>query len=105
MNSKIGKGGINTRLGHNYDGEFSNLSIPPMREYFFGVAKMGERGQIVVPKKARDVFQLKPGPGDSLSILWYEDRQLIKNCRVVTLIADRVFILKRKRIYPMLAKS
>ena len=35
---------------------------------------MGERGQIVVPKKARDLFQIKPG--DSLVILGDEDRGL-----------------------------
>ena len=34
--------------------------------HFFGKVKMGERGQIVIPKEARDKFNIKPG--DSLVI-------------------------------------
>ena len=66
----------NVSLDHlvNYDGAVMNMIIPQKGKYFFGVAKLGERGQIVVPKKARDVFQL--GPGDSLIILGDEDRGL-----------------------------
>ena len=33
----------------------------------FGVVRIGDKGQIVIPKEARDVFGLKPG--DSLLIL------------------------------------
>ena len=33
-------------------------------KYLFGVCKIGEKGQIVIPKEAREVFSLKPG--DSL---------------------------------------
>ena len=29
--------------------------------YVFGIVKVGERGQIVIPKHARDVFDIKPG--------------------------------------------
>ncbi len=29
--------------------------------YLFGAVKVGERGQIVIPKEARDVFDIKPG--------------------------------------------
>lgn len=41
--------------------------IPPKGKHFFGAVTVGERGQIVIPKKARDVFQIKSG--DSLMIL------------------------------------
>ena len=60
----------------NFDGEDMNviIPIPPKGKHFFGVAKMGERGQIVIPKKARDVFQIEPG--DSLVIVGDEDRGL-----------------------------
>ena len=58
----------------NFDGENTNVIIPPKGKHFFGVAKMGERGQIVIPKKARDVFQIEPG--DSLVIVGDEDRGL-----------------------------
>ena len=32
-----------------------------MGKYLFGFAKVGERGQIVIPKNARDCFGIKPG--------------------------------------------
>lgn len=40
--------------------------------YIFGVCKVGERGQIVIPKEARDVFSIKPG--DSLILLGDEKK-------------------------------
>ena len=30
-------------------------------KHFFGTVKVGERGQIVIPKEARDRFDIKPG--------------------------------------------
>lgn len=30
-------------------------------KYFFGTAKVGDRGQIVIPKEARDMFKIKSG--------------------------------------------
>ena len=38
-----------------------------MKNKFVGIAKVGEKGQIVIPKEARDMFNIKPG--DSLVIL------------------------------------
>ena len=58
----------------NFDGKDTNLMVPPKGKYFFGVARIGERGQIVIPKKARDVFQIKAG--DSLVIVGDEERGL-----------------------------
>jgi bifunctional DNA-binding transcriptional regulator/antitoxin component of YhaV-PrlF toxin-antitoxin module len=29
-------------------------------KHIFGTVKVGERGQIVIPKKARDVFSIQP---------------------------------------------
>lgn len=34
---------------------------------YMGVCKVGEKGQIVIPKEARDMFSIKPG--DSVVIL------------------------------------
>ena len=36
-------------------------------KYIFGICKVGEKGQIVIPKEARKVFDIKPG--DSVVIL------------------------------------
>lgn len=36
-------------------------------KYIFGVVKVGEKGQIVIPKEARELFGIEPG--DSLLIL------------------------------------
>lgn len=58
----------------HFDGEDMDLIVPPKGKHFFGAAKIGERGQIVIPKKARDVFQIKPG--DSLIFLGDEERGL-----------------------------
>ena len=35
--------------------------IPPRGKHTFGIVRMGERGQIVIPKKARDIFDLRAG--------------------------------------------
>ncbi|MBQ9827395.1 MAG: AbrB/MazE/SpoVT family DNA-binding domain-containing protein [Lachnospiraceae bacterium] len=32
-----------------------------MKEKFAGIAKVGEKGQIVIPKEAREMFDIKPG--------------------------------------------
>ncbi len=39
----------------------------PEGKYIFGTVKVGEKGQIVIPKEAREIFQIKPG--DSLLVL------------------------------------
>ncbi len=36
-------------------------------KYLFGICKVGEKGQIVIPKEARTVFDIKPG--DSLILV------------------------------------
>lgn len=41
----------------------------------FGTAKVGDRGQIVIPKEARELFGIKPG--DTLLILGESDTGLI----------------------------
>jgi len=44
---------------------------PPKGKYAW-TAKVGEKGQIVIPKEARDVFNIKPG--DTLLLLGDEKR-------------------------------
>lgn len=42
--------------------------------YYAWTATVGEKGQIVIPKQARDIFNIKPG--DTLLILGDENRGL-----------------------------
>ena len=41
-------------------------------KYLFGTVKIGERGQIVIPKEARDVFNINPG--DNLLLVGDEEK-------------------------------
>jgi AbrB family looped-hinge helix DNA binding protein len=41
-------------------------------KYLFGTVKIGERGQIVIPKEARDVFNIKAG--DNLLLIGDEEK-------------------------------
>lgn len=52
----------------NYEGvETAAGSLPPKGKYVFGAVTVGERGQIVIPQKARKIFSIKPG--DTLIML------------------------------------
>lgn len=44
-----------------YNPEQAGTGIPPKGKHIFGTVRVGERGQIVLPKPARDVFKIKPG--------------------------------------------
>ena len=56
----------------NYTPDTMGLSVPPKGKHIFGVVKVGEKGQIVIPKKARDIFHIHPG--DGLVILGDEEQ-------------------------------
>ena len=56
----------------NHSEEESGLVIPPKGKYFFGSVLVGERGQIVIPKEAREKFKINSG--DKLLVLGDEDR-------------------------------
>ena len=45
----------------HYNQEQTGLGIPPKGKHIFGTVRVGERGQIVLPKQAREVFKIKPG--------------------------------------------
>lgn len=38
-----------------------------MKDKFVGISKVGEKGQIVIPKEAREMFNINPG--DSMVVL------------------------------------
>jgi AbrB family looped-hinge helix DNA binding protein len=53
-------------------------------------ATVGEKGQIVIPKQARDIFKIKPG--DTLLILGDEERGLaIPNAGAFSELFDAAF--------------
>ncbi len=56
----------------------------------FGTAKVGDRGQIVIPKEARELFGIQPG--DTLLIVGEEDTGLIvSRPEVLTDLATQIF--------------
>ena len=56
----------------------------------FGTAKVGDRGQIVIPKEARELFQIRPG--DTLLILGEESKGLIvSRPELLRDLADEIF--------------
>ena len=52
----------------------AKLHAPPKGKHLFGAVKVGEKGQIVIPKEAREVFNIQPG--DMLIVLGDEKRGL-----------------------------
>lgn len=50
-----------------YDSGESLLPLPPKGRHAFGTVKVGEKGQIVIPAKARKIFGIRPG--DNLIVL------------------------------------
>ena len=55
----------------HYDQEQTGKSIPPRGKHLFGTVRVGERGQMVLPKQAREVFGITPG--DRLVVLGDEN--------------------------------
>ncbi len=56
----------------------------------FGTAKVGDRGQIVIPKEARELFGIQPG--DTLLIVGEEETGLIvSRPEVLNDLATQIF--------------
>ena len=51
----------------NYDSAGSGMMVPPKGKHLFGVVTVGDKGQIVLPKQARKIFQIQAG--DQLVVL------------------------------------
>lgn len=51
----------------NYDSAGSDMVVPPKGKHLFGVVTVGDKGQIVIPKRARKIFHIEAG--DSLVVL------------------------------------
>ena len=50
------------------------LAVPPKGKHIFGIVKVGDKGQIVLPAKARKIFDINPG--DRLLVLGDEGQGL-----------------------------
>ena len=60
------------------------------KRHIFGTAKVGEKGQIVIPKEARSLFGIRPG--DTLLILGDEQTGIIvTKPEVLTDAARKIF--------------
>ena len=61
----------------------------------FGTAKVGDRGQIVIPKEARELFNIRPG--DTLLIIGEENKGLIvSRPELLRELADQIFDIEEK---------
>ena len=58
----------------SYDKSASGLNVPPRGKHLFGMVKVGDKGQIVIPAKARRIFGIEPG--DNLILLGDEAQGL-----------------------------
>jgi len=67
--------------------EHGGMAIPPRGKHLFGLVTVGDKGQIVIPAKARKVFDI--GPGDNLLVLGDEGcgLALMKQEDILNLIA------------------
>ena len=45
----------------HHDPDETNVGIAPKGKHIFGTARVGERGLIVLPKQARDIFKIRSG--------------------------------------------
>ena len=54
--------------------ENMGLAVPPKGKHIFGIVKVGDKGQIVLPAKARKIFDINPG--DRLLVLGDEGQGL-----------------------------
>lgn len=63
------------------------------RKYLFGLVRLSDKGQIVIPKEAREVFGLKPG--DQLLLLGDVKKGMalvkVDECGLVENISGEVF--------------
>ncbi len=69
------------------------LAVPPKGKHLFGLVTVGDKGQIVIPAKARKLFEISPG--DQLVVLGDEGQGIaIVKAESFLSLADMVRKLK-----------
>lgn len=58
------------------------------KKYIFGVCKIGEKGQIVIPKEARNLYKLSAG--DSLLLLGDDKGMALVKTEVFSNVASEI---------------
>ena len=61
-------------FGVTLDDLVTGLNVPPKGKHAFGLVTVGDKGQIVIPAKARKIFSIQPG--DRLIVLGDEAQGL-----------------------------
>lgn len=60
------------------------------KDKFVGICKVGEKGQIVIPKEARDMFDINPG--DSIIVLCDKAKGLaLLKADAIEDLTDKIF--------------
>ncbi len=69
--------------------------MPPKGKHIFGAVKVGDKGQIVIPREARKIFNIQPG--DSLLVLGDEAQglALVKSDDFLALAEDIMSSIKK----------
>ena len=81
----------------NHSEDKSGIGIPPKGRHFFGAVSVGERGQIVIPKEAREVFNINSG--DKLLVLGDEERGIaIIHQRDLMNFIDMIGIINKDKL-------
>ncbi len=71
---------------------------------FMSSVKVGPKGQIVIPKEVRDMFEINSG--DTLILLADSEKGIaIERMNIFNKIADQIFNGKGKEIYPDKSES
>ena len=61
-------------LANHQNNDDMGLGVPPKGKHLFGIVTVGDKGQIVIPAKARKIFEINAG--DSLVVLGDESQGL-----------------------------
>lgn len=69
------------------------------KQPYMGTVKVGPKGQIVIPKEVREMFQIEPG--DSLILMAHPEKGIaIERPTVLRRVAAAIFAGKGKDLYP-----